>query len=208
MSETTCVIEGCGKRSNARGLCKTHYSQERRAGRVGEWSLRPNDYAACGTDSAIRRHRRRGEDLCEPCAARAEVATLLSAPLPHSLIEGEEWRPIPGYEGRYEVSSEGRVRSWARKDGPHLRRPSTGDQRYHSVTLCRDGRHEQRAIHTLVALVFIGPRPEGMEVRHLDGNSHNNRAANLTYGTHAENMLDQRRHGTHRWSKRKRTADA
>lgn len=53
-----------------------------------------------------------------------------------------------------------------------------------------------RTIHQLVTEAFVGPRPTGSEVRHLDGNPANNRASNLAWGTRRENMADARRHGT------------
>jgi hypothetical protein len=52
-----------------------------------------------------------------------------------------------------------------------------------------------RYVHSLVAEAFIGPRPIGLEVRHLDGDSTNNAVDNLRYGTHAENMQDRVKHG-------------
>lgn len=56
----------------------------------------------------------------------------------------------------------------------------------------------QRFVHQLVALAFHGPRPDGQVVRHLDGNSRNNSASNIAYGTHLENYQDSIRHGTTR----------
>lgn len=53
-----------------------------------------------------------------------------------------------------------------------------------------------RPVHRLVMEAFIGPRPEGMECRHLDGDPANNRLSNLTWGTPKENAEDQRRHGS------------
>lgn len=53
-------------------------------------------------------------------------------------------------------------------------------------------------MHTLVALAFLGPRPEGKpHIRHLDGNARNNHVSNLAYGTAAENVADSLQHGTH-----------
>jgi len=49
----------------------------------------------------------------------------------------------------------------------------------------------------LVLLAFVGPCPEGMECRHLDGNPANNRIGNLVWGTKKENIADKKRHGTH-----------
>jgi hypothetical protein len=116
----------------------------------------------------------------------------------------EVWRPIP-YAPDYEVSDFGRVRSWKPYHGipaPRLLTPNTTTSSrrvpYAKVDLRIDGRPKTTRIHSLVAQVFIGPRPTGMEVRHLDGDSLNNRVENLTYGTSAENSRDTVRHGTHR----------
>jgi hypothetical protein len=55
-----------------------------------------------------------------------------------------------------------------------------------------------------VAEAFHGPRPVGLEVRHLDGDSLNNAASNLRYGTRTENLLDAVEHGTHYNAKKTR----
>lgn len=52
-----------------------------------------------------------------------------------------------------------------------------------------------RTVHTLVAETFIGPRPEGQQVRHLDGVRWNNNAWNLEYGTAVQNASDRNYHG-------------
>lgn len=105
----------------------------------------------------------------------------------------EEWRSIPGYEGRWEASNWGRVRS--------LPRPRTrggvlsqrlNKRGYLSVTLGR----ETHEVHRLIALAFIGPRPDGMETRHLDGNPLNCQEVNLAYGPRSANVRDKRAHGT------------
>lgn len=53
-----------------------------------------------------------------------------------------------------------------------------------------------RARHAFVADAFLGPRPKGNQVRHMDGNAQNNRPSNLLYGTRRDNALDKHRHGT------------
>lgn len=63
------------------------------------------------------------------------------------------------------------------------------------VDLYRDNVRSKQYVHQLVAAAFIGPCPEGQEVRHWDGDPSNNAASNLLYGTHAENMQDMVRHG-------------
>lgn len=101
----------------------------------------------------------------------------------------ENFRPIPGYEGRYWISDLGRVKSCRtvlKQTGP----------RYLMVTLCRDGQREVRPVHLLVLEVFRGPRPAGLVSRHLDGNAFNNRLDNLVYGTQSQNIHDAIKHGT------------
>lgn len=139
--------------------------------------------------------------LCGPCADELGVTR-------------EEWRPVVGYEGRYEVSNRGRVRSldWSyerpiskaphRLQTVHIRGRIRKQYRlkrggYLAVSLCRNDRSVSRPVHVLVAAAFLGPRPEGQQVRHLDGDKNNCRVENLAYGTPLENHADMRRHGTH-----------
>lgn len=108
----------------------------------------------------------------------------------------EEWRPIPGFL-RYIVSDQGRVASLWTRSPRVLKVDSTGVHRYVRVSLRRDGQTYVRPVHQLVAEVFHGPRPDGMQVRHLDGDALNNAAINLAWGTASENAIDKIRHGTH-----------
>lgn len=123
----------------------------------------------------------------------------------------ERWLPVVGYEGHYEVSDLRRVRSVARvitrvmPDGlvQHQRRPEKimgqsthGDRWYARVTLCVDYQRKTISVHTLVLEAFVGPAPDGMECRHLDGNQRNNRLGNLAWGTPDQNQADKVRHGT------------
>jgi hypothetical protein len=116
-----------------------------------------------------------------------------------------EWRPVVGYEGFYEVSEQGDVRSVPRKVkhwlGGTLRRrgvllsPSIV-ARYLQVSLCREGFERAFKVHALVAAAFIGERPKGKVLRHRDGNKLNNHWTNICYGTHQENSDDMKAHGT------------
>lgn len=103
----------------------------------------------------------------------------------------EEWRSVPAFPG-YQISSWGSV--FSQKTGRELSAaPNKGG--YRQVNLRRDGEGHRRYVHQLVATTFVGPRPDGAEVRHLDGDRSNNTVANLVYGTTAENAQDRVRHG-------------
>lgn len=121
-------------------------------------------------------------------------------------LPGEEWRPVLGYEGRYDVSNLGRVRGWAGRVGkgfaprtlpePHIK----ADQRHrcgYRVVALYSGKGCSRLlyVHRLVAGAFLGPCPAAQEVRHLDGRRTNNHLNNLAYGSAKENASDRRRHG-------------
>lgn len=113
----------------------------------------------------------------------------------------ERWLPIPGYEGRYDVSDLGRVRSWLTYHTPipppRILKSRLDDKGYLGVCLRRDGRTDQWKNHLLVLLAFVGPLPKGLETRHLNGDRANNVLTNIVYGTSAENTQDSLRHGTH-----------
>lgn len=128
-------------------------------------------------------------------------------------LKREEWRPVPGYEGYYEVSSLGRVKSLEREI-PH---PTSGVIRikekirtaipekqfgYLYLSLHKGGERERFAVHYLVLRAFVGPRPEGMQACHNDGNNTNNRVENLRWGTPKENVADIKRHGRNYWLNR------
>lgn len=122
----------------------------------------------------------------------------------------EEWRDIPGYEGYYQVSDHGQVRSLDRRcahmflKGKMLKPcHSTRTLKYPHVVLSKTGESRRTlCLHKLVALTFIGPRPEGEEVRHLDGDKHNPVLSNLEYGTKAKNHQDRASLGESRFSVR------
>jgi hypothetical protein len=66
---------------------------------------------------------------------------------------------------------------------------------YWTVTLSRNGVQPDFLVHRLVALAFIGPCPDGLEVAHNDGDKNNNAPSNLRYATAASNQHDQVIHG-------------
>jgi len=112
--------------------------------------------------------------------------------------DGEEWRPVVGYEGLYEVSSHGRVRTLgggkARTHGRILRATS-GTTGYLRVALSAANVARTRKVHRLVAEAFLGAPPPRAYVLHHDGNPQNNRVENLRYGDARQNLADAIRHG-------------
>ncbi len=123
----------------------------------------------------------------------------------------EIWKAIFGFEGGYEVSDLGRVRSidramlYLRRDQysgkiitvtrqhkGKLLAPSTAPSGHLSVVL---GRNNTRQVHSLVLETFIGPCPEGKEALHGNGNPADNRLSNLRWGTRSENLHDAVAHG-------------
>ena len=72
------------------------------------------------------------------------------------------------------------------------------------VVLSKKGRKKEERVHRLVLEAFVGPLPDGMVTRHLDGNPLNNHISNLQYGSQSENGLDTVRHGRHHWANRAR----
>jgi hypothetical protein len=116
------------------------------------------------------------------------------------------WASVPGYEGFYEVSNYGDVRSLTRSVsyGRHGRVTYQGRDikqfvsgKYLSVKLAKAGITKTVYVHELVLLAFEGSRPqllERCEIRHLDGDRFNNNLSNLKYGTAKENADDRKRH--------------
>jgi len=115
----------------------------------------------------------------------------------------ENWRSVVGFEGSYEVSDLGRVRSLdriiIRKDGMHVSLKGKILKHSHNpkgyCQLILNPGNNNRKIHTLVLEAFVGPAPPGLECRHADGDKTNNRLNNLSWGTGSENTLDRVRHG-------------
>ncbi len=118
--------------------------------------------------------------------------------------DNEVWKPVVGFEGVYEVSSFGRIRS-LRRTIRHGRTKAPSIR--NGVMLCfgkqssghlffqlprPGGAFQTTRVHRVVAAAFLGPCPPGLQVNHIDGNPANNRIENLEYCTHAENMRHAR----------------
>lgn len=111
----------------------------------------------------------------------------------------EQWRAIPGHEGRYEVSDLGNVRSLLHDEPRPLRlfiNPRTGYVFARLSTPSRASRNQTIYVHREVLKAFVGPRPEHQQVCHNDGDRTNNTLSNLRYGTASENRRDAMSHGT------------
>ncbi len=118
----------------------------------------------------------------------------------------ENWKPVVGAEGRYEVSDHGRVRSLphsvTRANGRthrvrgRLLTPSSSSKWGHQTVTIQPRGSVPSGVHVLVMAAFAGEKPAGMEVAHLDGNPANNHISNLAYVTHTENCSHRVDHGT------------
>lgn len=117
----------------------------------------------------------------------------------------EVWKPIPGFEASYEVSSLGRIRLLDRL-GPHKRygtflkkgkilKPSNDSDGYPLYVLCVAQVRKTVLAHKAVLWAFVGPKPEGMEACHNDGNRQNNSLSNLRWDTQTANNKDKIAHG-------------
>lgn len=120
----------------------------------------------------------------------------------------EIWKDIPGYEGKYQASTYGQIRSldrmllgksrfgtpFMRKMKGRVLRPAASKNDPHLYVVLGHGANGSQ-VHQLVAHTFLGPQPPNTDVRHLDGNPLNNHIDNLAYGSRTENILDVFRQG-------------
>jgi hypothetical protein len=106
----------------------------------------------------------------------------------------ENWKPVVGFEGVYEVSDYGRVRS-VKTNQIKAYTKHVYDLRPF-MNLWKENKQKVVRPHTLVLTAFVGPRPKGMECCHNDGNPWNNCLTNLRWDTPRNNQLDRIKHGT------------
>lgn len=125
-------------------------------------------------------------------------------------VTEERWLPIVGWEGLYEVSDHGRVRSLPRMmtarsvergydyrywyEGKMLK-PSPKNGEYGTVSPTHNGRRQTFQVHVLVLETFVSKRPQGMHACHNDGDPKNNRVDNLRWDTPSANQADTWKHG-------------
>lgn len=98
------------------------------------------------------------------------------------MTDGAEiWKPVVGFYG-YQVSSLGRVRSFKRYRSGRILKPNrVGPNKRAMVSLYRDDTPHFRLVSWLVCEAFHGPRPEGLQSAHEDGNAQNDIASNLSW---------------------------
>lgn len=100
-------------------------------------------------------------------------------------MSSEIWKPVKGFEGRYEVSSLGRVRSLLFDPAGRIMKTKPDAKGYVRIGLQWN---THKLVHRLVAEAFI-PNPDGLPaVNHIDGNQQNNAASNLEWVSHSDNM--------------------
>jgi hypothetical protein len=196
------------------GECRREYGYRRNGTRMPRRTPGPCDvcgrvtvskYGVCRTgspecrDEYMRRvagTKKRGSKVTTHHGRRLVAVPPLDVP--------EEWRTVAGFEGLYEVSDQGRIKSLPRATGrrspEYVLTPKLHDRRdvnrpYLDVHLRdADGRARTRKVHRLVAEAFLGPRPKGQVIRHGLGGPSDNRLVNLCYGTPAQNKADQALH--------------
>ena len=116
----------------------------------------------------------------------------------------EIWKDIDGYEGFYQVSNYGRVRSFKtrgisgkKKKTPAIKKDNPDKDGYPQFGLSHNGKYYSHKAHRLVAKAFI-PNPENKsQVNHIDGDKTNNRSSNLEWATRSENMSHSYDNGFH-----------
>lgn len=111
-------------------------------------------------------------------------------------MPGEEWRDIPGWEGYYQISNLGRVKSVSHTNfqgktfKTRILRQTIGTKGYFRVRLYDKGKQCGFHVARLVALAFIG-NPDGKPtIDHINGDKSDNRVENLKWATHHENQMN------------------
>lgn len=125
---------------------------------------------------------------------------------PNCNQEREIWKDVVGWEGFYQVSNLGRVKSLTRRvvrsdgrvcwcQGQILKLNTSHNQGYLMVSLVRNSKYTHRLVHHLVLEAFVGPRIGKQEGCHEDGIKRNNRADNLRWDSRQGNCKDRVKHG-------------
>lgn len=123
-------------------------------------------------------------------------------------MEKERWKPIKGYEGKYEVSNLGVVRSFLitgtgtrLSSTPHILKQDTDRYGYRGCRLYKNGVGCRRTLHRLVSQAFIPNHENKPEVNHKNGDKSSNYASNLEWATRSENKKHAFRMGLYKTRK-------
>lgn len=117
----------------------------------------------------------------------------------------EVWKDITGYEGLYQISNLGRVKSfWNTKEKILMNLKDNFG--YLKVCLCKDGKKKQFKVHKLVAEAYIPNIENKKEVNHINGNKADNRAENLEWCTRSENMKHAYKNGLQKPTEKQKQA--
>lgn len=103
-------------------------------------------------------------------------------------MKNEEWRDVPGYDGLYQVSNKGRIKSFQRQATRFIKQ-GINSRGYNTVFLHKNGKGKSYSVHRLVATAFLSTDTNKHFVNHIDGNKQNNCIKNLEWCTAKENCL-------------------
>lgn len=119
----------------------------------------------------------------------------------------EIWKDVNGYEGVYQISNLGNIKSLPRKNAKgKILNPSTNNRGYLRVGLCFKEKVRYESIHRLVAEAFIPNRKNLPEVNHINGNKLDNRVENLEWVTKGQNQIHAYKTGLRKTTQRQREA--
>lgn len=121
------------------------------------------------------------------------------------MSEIEEWRDVPEYEGLYQISSYGNVKSlnYRRTGKEQILKPSIDGNGYYKINLYKNNKQKSKRIHILVAICFLGHTPDGTNkivVDHRDTIKLNNNLSNLQLITNRENCSKDRTGGSSKYT--------
>lgn len=109
-----------------------------------------------------------------------------------AIKEIEEWNDIPGYEGRYQASTLGNIKSlnFNKTGKEKLLKPIINNSQYYNIKLSKNGKVKTIQLHKIIAICFLNHIPDGMNevIDHIDGNKYNNRLDNLRVCSARDNV--------------------